>query len=468
MRFSDLWSTEGTIDRGPYVAVGLIGFALKHNIDRFVATFGFGKPWGFFNYWISPVDAFSAGSLSRHDTVFLLTMLALSLPFIWVGVVLTLKRLRSVGLPGWCVCFFFLPFLNLLFFLILAVLPAHIGQTATAQLGAGLSRLDRLIPQTNVAGIVMGVVAANVLALPFALVAMLVSSSYGFALFVGLPFSLGLISVLVYAHHEPRGLAICLGQATLSVAFACLLLFGFAIEGVICLVMAAPLALPLAWIGGFVGYLVQLARPGGRPAAQVYPMLLLAMPSLMAVESAIMPEPPVFPVVTAVEIDADPQQVWDYVVAFSELPEPTEWLFRLGIAYPERAEIFGSGTGAERHCVFSTGSFVEPIEVWDEPRLLKFSVTSNPPPMQEWTPYEDVHPPHLEGFLVSNGGQFRLDPLPNGGTRIEGTTWYRHSLWPAGYWKLWSDEIIHRIHLRVLHHIKRSAEAEAAQAPSGA
>lgn len=109
-------------------------------------------------------------------------------------------------------------------------------------------------------------------------------------------------------------------------------------------------------------------------------------------------------------------------------------------------------------CAF-TGPFIDPIEVWDEPRLLKFSVTSNPAPMREWTPYEAVHPPHLEGFLVSSGGQFLLERLDSGGTRLEGTTWYRHSLWPAGYWRLWSDELIHRIHMRVLKHIKAEAES---------
>lgn len=31
-------------------------------------------------------------------------------------------------------------------------------------------------------------------------------------------------------------------------------------------------------------------------------------------------------------------------------------------------------------------------------------------------------------------------------------------MWPAEYWQLWSDAIIHRIHLRVLTHIKRLAE----------
>ncbi len=134
------------------------------------------------------------------------------------------------------------------------------------------------------------------------------------------------------------------------------------------------------------------------------------------------------------------------------------YCFRAGIAYPIRAEIIGSGVGAERHCVFSTGAFVEPIQVWDEPRRLKFSVTENPPPMQEWTPYTHIDPPHLHGFLMSNGGQFLLTPLPNGGTRLEGTTWYQHGLWPAAYWRVWSDEIIHRIHLRVLTHIRDEAE----------
>ena len=161
---------------------------------------------------------------------------------------------------------------------------------------------------------------------------------------------------------------------------------------------------------------------------------------------------------SSIEIDAPPKAVWRQVVAFTQIPEPQELLFRAGIAYPIRAEIIGQGVGAERRCVFSTGAFVEPIEVWDEPHLLKFSVTSNPPPMQEWTPYSKIDTPHLKGFLVSNGGQFLLTALPDGRTRLEGTTWYRHSLWHAAYWRVWSDEIIHEIHMRVLRHIKTTTE----------
>ncbi len=66
--------------------------------------------------------------------------------------------------------------------------------------------------------------------------------------------------------------------------------------------------------------------------------------------------------------------------------------------------------------------------------------------------------------LLSRRGQFRITPLPNGDTLLEGTTWYQHGLWPAQYWRCWSDAIIHRIHLRVLNHVRMLAEKEAQRA----
>ena len=139
-------------------------------------------------------------------------------------------------------------------------------------------------------------------------------------------------------------------------------------------------------------------------------------------------------------------------------------IFRAGIAYPVSGRDLRSRRGRVRRCVFSTGAFVEPISAWDEGPLLKFAVTSNPPPVSEWSPWGNIHPPHLQGFLVSSAGEFKLVPLPGGRTRLEGTTWYRHHMWPAAYWRLWSDFIIHRIHLRVLNHVKVLSEgADAAR-----
>lgn len=108
--------------------------------------------------------------------------------------------------------------------------------------------------------------------------------------------------------------------------------------------------------------------------------------------------------------------------------------------------------------MFSTGAFVEPITFWDRPRRLSFDVTEQPEPMLELTPYGHIHAPHLDGFLQSHRGEFRLVQLADGHTRLEGSTWYSNRMWPQAYWNFWSDYIIHQIHMRVLLHIRDSVE----------
>ncbi|MEL6182828.1 MAG: DUF805 domain-containing protein, partial [Myxococcota bacterium] len=124
IKFSDLWRWDGTVERGPYVLIGVIGFALKHNIDRIVASAFFDRGWSLFNY-LEPKEAVTVTQLQQDDAIFFATLLALALPFIWTGVVLTLRRLRAVGLPTWWVVLFFAPLLNLLFFIVLSILPSQ-------------------------------------------------------------------------------------------------------------------------------------------------------------------------------------------------------------------------------------------------------------------------------------------------------------------------------------------------------
>jgi hypothetical protein len=162
-------------------------------------------------------------------------------------------------------------------------------------------------------------------------------------------------------------------------------------------------------------------------------------------------------VVSSIQIDAPPHVVWKNVIEFPQLDEPEDFIFKTGIAYPINARIKGNGVGATRHCNFTTGSFVEPITVWDEPRLLKFAVVEQPQPMKELS-FWDVDAPHLHDYFVSKQGQFRLTRLPNGKTLLEGTTWYYHNIKLAVYWQLWSNYIIHKIHNRVLMHIKKNSE----------
>lgn len=457
-KFADLLRASGTIDRGTYALAGFVGFALKHNLDRMIAAYAFHRPWTVFNYMEPVRDVGRITELRGDEAQFLETMVTLALPFIWVGVVLTLKRLRGAGMPPWLVVLFFVPFLNLLFFAFLCVAPAR--QQASTKESEGVGWLTRLVPESALGSAATAVLITVPIGLGITMLGVQVLRNYGWGVFVALPFTMGFAAAMIYGIREPRSRRGCIGVASLSVGVLGGALLALAFEGFVCLMMAAPIALPLAAAGGELAYWAQRWRWAQRDATAFLGVALLFVPGVQWTEHVTARPAPVYAVRTAIEVHAPAERVWKQVVAFSEIGPPEELMFRAGIAYPIRAEMVGTGAGAERHCVFSTGAFVEPIKVWDEPRLLTFSVTSNPPPMEEWTPYSHIEPPHLHGFLESEGGQFLLTPLPDGGTRLEGTTWYRHSLWPAEYWRIWSDAIIHRIHLRVLRHIRDEAEKQ--------
>jgi hypothetical protein len=460
-----LWTWPRAIDRAPYLLTGALLFSVKFALDWAVATWGFGRPWSPLNYLIWPNDrTLRVLDLGDPERGFALTMLLLSLPFIWTGVILTLHRLYAAGLPRGLVVLFFVPLVNLLLFAVLVVLPSreplpalaapHLPDRRTEALRLAHRRLVRESHWRS--GLVALLVTVPLAVLAVVLGAQLLHS-YGFSLFVGAPFALGLFSVLVYGFSWPKPFGACLLVALAATALAGLAVLAVALEGLICLLMAAPIAAALALAGAVVGYVIQ-SRPWlGDQMASVVLAVLLTLPALMAAEAAAAPEPELRAVRTQLVIDAPPEAVWDKVVSFPPLAEPDDWLFRCGIAYPQRAEIRGQGPGAVRHCVFSTGTFVEPIDVWEAPARLRFRVTAQPEPLREWSPYR-IHPPHLDNFLVSRQGQFLLEALPGGRTRLEGTTWFTNRMWPAAYWGAWSDAIIHRIHGRVLTHIRDLAE----------
>ena len=457
IRWSELWSFKGTVDRGTYAWIGFLGFALKHNIDRIVATQVFGRRWGIFSYWVPLREVARITLVGGNQATFLASMIAISLPFIGVGVVLTLKRLRSAQLPVSLLVLFFFPFVNIIFFILLCFVPER-DRALPVPPSSSRPRLWQVMPDSAVGSAAVSLLLTLPFGLTIALLGAQLLSSYGWGLFVGLPFAMGFAAAVIHGMRQPRSLHSSIAVASLSVVLLGAALLATAYEGLVCLAMALPLALPLAIFGGACGYLVQ-RRTSFQSGAPAF-LLLLFVPGVQWTEHVIAKPAETFVVRTSIDVHASPQEVWNQVIAFSEIPAPKEWMFRVGIAYPIRAEMIGSGPGAERHCVFSTGNFVEPIEVWEAPQRLKFSVSSNPPPMEEWTPYAHIEPPHLHGFLVSEGGQFLLTELPGGGTRLEGTTWYRHGLWPAQYWRVWSDQIIHRIHMRVLTHIRDQAEEE--------
>lgn len=279
---------------------------------------------------------------------------------------------------------------------------------------------------------------------------------YGWSLFLALPFVVSFLAAFCYSYRRAVKLHVAYRMAALSTLLLGVAILFSAIDGLICLLMALPLALGISAIGALAGW--QAGRMRKSDGAKLPLLAVGLVPLLATLEHATQPSPELRMVTTRVAIAATPARVWPAVIAFPQITEPAGGIFRLGIAYPIEARIEGAGVGAVRHCVFSTGSFVEPITAWEAPWRLAFDVTAQPEPMRELSIYQHVDAPHLHGFMVSERGQFRLLE-EQGRTVLEGTTWYRHDLAPGWYWGPVTDTIIHHIHDRVLTHIRRTVEA---------
>jgi uncharacterized membrane protein YhaH (DUF805 family) len=442
-----LWfSLDGRVSRRAYVATGLGLMAFKYAVEALLLWRVTGQVWTPLDYLV-PLWSLRASKLDACPQWLLLFLGGWTLPFAWIGAAMSLRRARDAGLPATAGLLFFCPVANYMLMLLLALLPADERRASTP---AG--------PEEGEHGsawraALLAVSASTVAALAATLLYTYVFRTYGTFLFLGVPSVLGLITGLRFNYHVDRGLAATLGVVLFALMLQCGLLLLFALEGVLCIAMAAGIAAPVALVGGLFGH--ALARETRARRAAVLPALLLVPLGALEARWA---EPATFEVITAVEVDAPVERVWPNAIAFAELPPPEHWVFQTGVAYPVRARIDGEGVGAVRRCEFSTGAFVEPITRWEPPHRLSFDVAHCPLPMQEWSFYARVRPPHLGRSFRSLRGEFRLVELPGGRTRLEGSTWYALDLRPTGYWRWISDAIVHRIHRRVLEHVRALSE----------
>lgn len=435
------------VSRRAYALSGVSLMALKYAMDALMVYAFAGRFFSPFDY-LSPLLLSRQGVLHPAPDWALWAMELWTVPFLWIGVSMSSRRALDAGFSPWVgTVLFFVPVLNYVMMLALCFYPsvpyerqrpADVATAATDKIKSAL----------------LGIVSGITLALLMMLVNVYLLASYGLALFLGTPFLIGAVSTYIYNYREPRSSGSTVAVAMLSVVLSGGAILLFALEGLLCIAMAAPFAIVLGLLGGLLG--ASAASWRGRQPARIMPALLL-LPLLIGVDRTAT-ELPLNEVVSTIEIEAPPEKVWPNVVGFSELSAPEEWYFRAGVAYPMRARIDGAGAGAVRYCEFSTGPFVEPITQYEAPHRLAFDVSAQPPTMHEWSPYHQVSPPHLEGTLRSKRGEFRLIALPGGRTRLEGHTWYELEMQPQAYWTIWSNMLIHRIHRRVLAHIKQLSE----------
>lgn len=450
----DLVSFQGSVSRIRILVWGILLATIKYPLDYAVAVYGFDYPW-------SPLTYFSVRRgplLHAADLPQLwLSLLAVAAPFLWAGVALTVKRLRDSGIsPMWSL-FFFAPYINYLFFLVLCTLPPKrsVRSPDTPSVSADVPgdeqeqgvegrEFGRLIPHNKIGAFCIAFFAAFSISVASIVLASTFGEQWGLSLFLVAPLSIGFVAQFIVGYHDLRSSRPRFGQIISIAVLTVLSLFWSGREGLPCLIMATPILLPVVLIGAFVAHcVIKLGQV--RTTSLVFAIGVIPVSTLIDGDFATQPSPRA--VRSVIEINASPDLVWKYIVNFPRIESPTELIFRMGIAHPQAATIDGEGPSALRRCIFDQGVFEEPIEVWKPGEELTFGVLSQPS--------------RLDSYLNVKRGQFLLRSIGAATTVVEGTTWFDLNVHPASYWTLWSDNIVETIHQRVLRHVKALAERDA-------
>jgi len=278
---------------------------------------------------------------------------------------------------------------------------------------------------------------------------------FGLAIFAGIPFACGVSSgVILRRAGGTFGQAIA--AAMTLVGAVILILCAAAMEGIICVVMAAPFGAALALLGTVAGYYLARRKVSDGTLQSAAWLAILA---IVGLEGWHPPAPLEGTAASEVVVDAPAERVWAELHDIRDLPPTDNLLFRFGVAHPLGTATDGRGVGAARLCKLSTGDMAEVVTIWKPGQELRFKVLSTPPSMRELGFFgRTIDAAHLHSAYASLEGGFKLEPLPGGRTRVVGESHYLLNIAPATYWNLWTGPIVRMVQRRVLEHVKNRAE----------
>jgi hypothetical protein len=280
---------------------------------------------------------------------------------------------------------------------------------------------------------------------------------FGLAIFGGLPFATG-VSCGVILRRAGGTFSQAIAASMTLIGTIILILCAMAMEGIICVVMAAPIGAAVAFFGVVGGYF--LARTKAADGT-LQSAAWLSIVVIVALEGWNPPAPLENITSSEVIINAPAERVWAELHDIRDLPAAGDnLLFQFGVAHPVSTVTDGQGVGAARLCKLSTGDMPEIISVWKPGQELRFKVLSTPPSMRELGFFgQTIDTTHIHSAYASLEGGFKLTTLPDGRTKLVGESHYLLNIAPAAYWNLWTEEIVHMVQLRVMEHVKTRAEA---------
>ena len=403
-------------------------------------------------FWILPIRrlAFLPGLPAALAALAFAYALAVS----WALACLAYRRASQAGWGFGAAALAVVPGLQILAVALLVLLPPDATGVEQRAAEDGGHEQAKLEAASSSADVLQGLVAGMAIVVAAVLISALTFGAYGWGLFVMTPFVVGLTTAYLANRRVALTSAKSMTLVMAAGGLGTLALLMLALEGFMCIVLVAPLAALAAAAGGGIGRAAALARNAANP-----PLMSLALlPAIFALEAAMPPAVPL-EVHDSIEIAAPPQLVWASLISGDPISSSPGLVGRAGLSFPVRSRMIGEGVGAERRGTFSTGTARERVTAWVPGRSLAFVVLSQPPVMEEMSPWRRVHAPHVSGYFDTSETRFELVPLPGGGTRLSLHAAHILRLEPVLYWEPIARWAIRQNVSRVMNDVRSKAES---------
>ena len=280
----------------------------------------------------------------------------------------------------------------------------------------------------------------------------------GFILFT--PFAMGFITVFEVERLNSQPIWTWLLFPWVPVLGGLLASGVFLWEGLICIVMFTPIALVSATVGGVAaGIIGRFVR--SRAFRNGTLVCVVSLPLLVSpLERQSLSKKELRHVESVIDIKASPATVWrniERVPPISNSELKPSWSHAIGFPNPVEATLSKEGVGGVRNATFEGGVlFIETVDIWEPDHRLGFSIRAQTDRIPKTT--LDEHVTIGGEYFDVLHGDYEIESLSNGLTRLHLRSLHRVSTDLNWYAHLWTDAVMRDLQVRILHVIRDRSE----------
>lgn len=235
----------------------------------------------------------------------------------------------------------------------------------------------------------------------------------------------------------------------------------FELEAIFCVVVAFPILLIMAILGGTLGA-VLMRGLGARRTYFYCPAFIFLPYAVGPLEQLLQLPHRQITITDSIEIQASPEVIWKEIASVPEIQDHeirNSWIYLLGFPKPKAATLDYERVGGKRVATFEREvSFFEVIDTWNPPETLSFSIEADP----EFIPANAFDEHIIVGgrFYDVLHGSYSIERLSSDSCRLHLTSTHRLGSNFNSYAGWWSNVIMSEIQSTILEVISKRAESQ--------